>query len=123
MLHMGFFGLGIIALHTNAGVPLCFSDCKFGVFGRKFRSKEEALLFAFWLFEMKLFQRSFLLYFSIPLLTPEIYDKQDRVMSSSGSGGSPILETEVVSDQALHTLCNATSAPLLRQPRPRDRVE
>lgn len=43
----GFFGLGIIILHTDAGVSLCFSECKFGVLGRKFRSKEKVLLFAF----------------------------------------------------------------------------
>lgn len=43
--------------------------------------------------------------------------------SSSGSGVSPVLETEVVSDQADHTLCQTVSAPLLMQPKPRGRVE
>lgn len=47
MLHMVLFGLGIIALQTDADLPLCFSDCKFGVLDRKFRGKEEVLLFAF----------------------------------------------------------------------------
>ena len=41
---------------------------------------------------------------SIPLLTPEVYDKQHGVMSSSGSGKSPVLEREVVSDQEDHRL-------------------
>ena len=41
-----FIGLGIIALCTAGGVPLCFSGCKFGVLARSFGSKEGVLLFA-----------------------------------------------------------------------------
>lgn len=101
---------GFIALCTAGGVPLCFSGYKFGVLARSFRGKEEVLLFVSDSLcdeTEKAISKIFpciVHLSSIPLFTPEIYDKRHGVMSSSGSGKTPVLEREVVSDEEDHML-------------------
>lgn len=111
-----FNGLGTIALCTAGGMPLCFSGCKFGVLASDVKERSSFLILTFCYEREKVISEIFpcIIYlFSIHLLTPEIYDKQHGVMSSSGSGKSPVPEREVVSDKEDHTLNQALSAPLL----------
>lgn len=91
----GFTGLDTIALCTAP----CFSGCKFGVLARSFKSTEGVLLLAADSLgdeTQKIVLKIFpcIIHLSSIPLTPEIYDKQHRVMSSSGSGKSPVPERE-----------------------------